>query len=579
MAARRLCQSVGGLRPSHEALGGASGFGGRHRTATWRYHVFGHALGTASGTKGLCSSLSWGEGSGPSKAGNAKVCVVGSGPAGIYCAQSVAKKLSQAKPGLGVRIDVIDRRPIPGGLARYGVAPDHAPSVSAVLETIDNFLGGGNVRFFGNVQVKSGGSGDVHLDELRSMYDAIVLAHGADDPNWLGIAGEGRLKGKGVMTARELVALYCGDPMMEKDFYGGFGVGPKYPKVEDVVVVGAGNVALDVSRLLLTSPESLVAETNTSKRFIDLLSSESSPLSGIKRVHILARRGPRAAAFAPKELREVLQKREEHFVSRIRVPAQGGGEDGGRAGSIGPFEESAGLTKVATRMQKRVFKLLRDHHSKDSGEVREDAPGKELFIHFLHKPVEFVGAEHLSAVHVELQRETLVDDQALEVGPIDGAAKVELPAQLAIIAASQRSIGVDGIPPGRASHEGREGSPRALDRDVISDTSGNKTLAPVYFCGWANHGAKGIIGASMVDADEVSRVIVDDMVSSEGGEGPPGEALDLMEVLSERGVQVVGMAQWKAVREEERRRGQACGRAMEKLTRVEEILGLAQSLK
>ncbi len=491
-----------------------------------------------------------------------QVCIVGSGPAGIYSAQNLLKKVGATRDDLDLSIDVLDRRPTPGGLARYGVAPDHAPSVSAVLDTVDTILSEKRVRFFGNVQVKMNGEGSIGLHELRSMYDAVILAHGADKPNWLGIKGEGDLKGKGVMTARDLVAFYCGDPMMKQNpFEFSAAAAAAAPmKIRDVAVVGAGNVALDVARMLLSPPDLLRLETDTAGRFVDLLQSED--LGGIQRVHVLARRGPRSAAFAPRELREVLSKK-SYINTTVVLPD----EKEGRRG-IQPFDDVP--SKEQTRAQKRVFKLLRDcfESQKEARKGNETKTGqKELFLHFLHKPVEFTGEDHLQGVRVELQQEH--GGSATEIKPIEGDEKiVELPVQLAIVAASQQTVGLDGLPPETLQYKER------LSAKALSGSSqeGDVTLAPVYLCGWANHGAKGIIGASMVDADEVSRLLIDDICDLDR---PRPDQRDLGEVLSERGTQVLSEVHWNVIKGEQRQRGKMNGRASEMITDTDEMLALA----
>ena len=494
-----------------------------------------------------------------------RVCVVGSGPAGIYCAQSLVKKLGVLDGSKRVAIDVVDRRPIPGGLARYGVAPDHAPSVSAVLDTIDAFLSGERVRFFGNVEVVADGRGNVHLDELRAMYDAVVLAHGADRPNWLGIEGEAELRdGNSVTTARDLVAFYCGDPLSRF-------ARPSWlegaAKVEEVVVIGAGNVALDAARMILTPPEVLEAETDCSARFIDMV-RPGGALADVARVTMVARRGPRAAAFAPKELREVLSKR-PYIKTTVDLPPG--------ASPIDPFDDSAGSEPIP-RAQKRVYKLLRDRHAaqEDEASASEGRGARELIIRFLHKPLAFVFGSHgagprLEALRVQAQREGVDPSSgAVVVRPNESEGSVsEIPCQLAVIAASQETICLDGVPRDRALPGERMGSPLALPRATL-DT--RETLGSVYFCGWANRGAKGIIGASMVDADEVSASVAGELSQHWRQRGTKDGTEDLGAVLTSRGVRVVTKGDWDVVREEEGRRGREKGRKAERVLSLQEVL-------
>ena len=338
-----------------------------------------------------------------SAAAHLRVAVIGAGPAGLYCASNVIKRVGCAAPPIQaaaddggddgghhprervrVAVDIIDARPVPGGLARYGVAPDHAPLIAPVLKTFDALLERPEVRFFGNVRVRtqadaaSGVGGDlVTLDELRAMYDGVILAHGAERAHALGIPGEHL-----ALSARQFVAWYCGDPVAPPLSLPG---SPPPDAIEDVVIVGAGNVSLDVARMLLSPPEVLAEETDVAKRFLDF---RARHLPGLRRVHVLARRGPRAAAFAPKELREILAK--PHFTKRITLPegipyepldADASQTDGTREGATfpHPFATNGHGTPTA-RASKRVFKMLRDHFLRQADQ--KDAP-KELVLHFL----------------------------------------------------------------------------------------------------------------------------------------------------------------------------------------------------
>ncbi len=551
-----------------------------------------------------------------------RVCVVGSGPAGMYCAQNLLKKAeserfaAKAKVGggeggngsgglLDVRVDVVDRRPTPGGLARYGVAPDHADHVAPVLDNIDRVLGDDRVRFFGNVHITEEGAqaqaqaqAEVDLRELRQIYDAVVLAHGADQSNWLGIAGERELKGRGVTSARDLVAHYCGDPLAAHDnpfFYNSSGGDNGGGEVREAVVVGAGNVALDVARMLLSAPSSLHAETDTAARFVAMLRPGGS-LAGVQRVHVLARRGPKFASFAPKELREILSKRPLIRATVVlpqvhaQPPSSSSSSSSSLSSEMSPFDGD--LPRGAARAQKRVFKLLKDRFESpppplEAGEGEGGA--KELFLHFLHKPVAFLGeGGRLAGVRIELQEEH--GEGGAQIRPLgssgdngaggegEGEGHVTLPAQLAVVAASQRRVAVAGLPPGLGGSFEERQTPRVLDR-VEAEAGAGEDLAPVYLCGWANHGAKGIIGASMVDADEVSSVLLGDAVAL-----PPaaetaasGAKRDLGDLLAERSVAAVSEAGWARIREEQLARGRAAGRASEeKITEVAQMLTLAE---
>ncbi|KNC80953.1 hypothetical protein SARC_06702 [Sphaeroforma arctica JP610] len=208
-----------------------------------------------------------------------RVCVVGSGPGGFYTAQRLAKVIED------VEIDIFERLPVPYGLVRFGVAPDH-PEVKNVIHHFDRLMTENKkVRFLGNVNVGV----DVTMGDLRKHYSAVVLAYGADDDKQFGIKGE---DAQGVVSARSFVGWYNGAPehaQLQVDL----------SKVESVVILGQGNVALDCARLLL-APVSELAKTDVCTHAVRALEKSS-----IRKVHIVGRRGPMQAAFTIKELREM----------------------------------------------------------------------------------------------------------------------------------------------------------------------------------------------------------------------------------------------------------------------------------
>src|SRR3954468_3593853 len=218
---------------------------------------------------------------GPTEARPLRVAVIGAGPAGIYTAEALA-----GQDALPVVVDLVDRLPTPFGLVRHGIAPDHL-KMRALRTTLRHVLDHEHVRFVGNVEVGA----DIGLDELRRSVDAVVYTYGAAGDRRLGIPGE---ELPGSLAATDLVAWYCGHPDADRAR-----VAAGVARARDVVVVGVGNVALDVARVLARSPAELES-TDMPQHVLDALAA-----APVERVTVVGRRGPAQAAFTTQELREL----------------------------------------------------------------------------------------------------------------------------------------------------------------------------------------------------------------------------------------------------------------------------------
>ncbi|HEX4657840.1 MAG TPA: FAD-dependent oxidoreductase, partial [Streptosporangiaceae bacterium] len=212
-----------------------------------------------------------------------QVAVVGSGPAGLYTAEALIKQAAVLDPPQPVRVDVLDRLPTPYGLVRYGVAPDH-PSIKSIAEYLRGVLEHGGVSFVGGVHLGD----DITREDLLASYDAVVYATGAMRDRRLGIPGEDL---PGSVAATDFVNWYCGHPDVDP---GAFTL-----DAESVAVIGVGNVAVDVARILSRNPDEL-RHTDVSQPVLDALMA-----SKVREVHMIGRRGPAQAKFTTKELREL----------------------------------------------------------------------------------------------------------------------------------------------------------------------------------------------------------------------------------------------------------------------------------
>ena len=449
-------------------------------------------------------------------------CVVGSGPAGFYTAERLAKAF-----GGRARIDVLDRLPTPFGLVRYGVAPDHAATKSVINQFTASALEAANrIRFFGNVEVGR----DVRVEELDRMYSALVLACGCPGDKRLGLRGEGL---EGVLSAREFVSWYNGVPDWEK-------APPDLGDVTDVTVIGQGNVALDCARLLLKGPERLGGTDITQGALAALRGS------AVRRVHLVGRRGPAQASFTGKELREILGL--EGCAVHVKA------ED----------LELSDLDRAElkrSRIRKRVARIFADRARAGN------PPGaaKGLHLHFFRQPVRFLeGGGRVKGVEVE--KTTLEGGGEGVARSACGTGEVEaIPAQLVL-----KSVGYEGTPlPGVPFDERTCTVPHALGR---VDRPGR---ARTYAVGWQKRGPSGIIATNLHDAEETVASIVEDAAALRRLEGPGAGGAALTALLAGRGVQVVTFADWLRLDREEERRGAACGKPREKILDVATMLAIA----
>ena len=400
------------------------------------------------------------------------VAVIGSGPAGYYTAEACQKQFGEE-----VRVDIIDRLPVPYGLIRTGVAPDHQ-SIKAVSRRYEATALSDNVRFVGNVSVGR----DISVEELLSLYDAVVLATGAPNDRPLGIPGDDL---PGVVGSAGFVGWYNGHP----DFAS------LAPPLDGpgAVIVGAGNVALDVARILAKTEEEF-AGSDIVAHALDALKPH-----GIRDITILARRGPHEIAMTPKELGEL------GHLARAAPRVE--------PADLPPAEADAALEPG---LRKSVS------HLRAFAEKQPDAP---LSIHFdfFAMPVAIEGDGKVERVIVERTR---LDDQGRAVGTGETYA---IPAGLVVSCIGYRTPPIEGVPydskRGRfANEEGR--------------------IAPgLYAVGWARRGPTGTIGTNRPDGFLIADQIAADTPEDSGKQGRAG--LDAL--LSRRDVDIVTFRDWQGI--------------------------------
>ena len=442
-----------------------------------------------------------------------RVAVVGAGPAGFYAAGAL---LASEDPP--VEVDLIDRLPTPWGLVRLGVAPDH-PNIKAVSRAFERIAVHPGFRFLGNVEVGR----DVMHAELADLYGAVVYAFGAQTDRRLGIPGED-LPGSWPATA--FVAWYNGHPDfqdLEFDL-----------SHERAVVIGNGNVALDVARMLALTPDEL-RPTDTTDEAIAAINA-----AGVREIVVVGRRGPVQAAWTPVEVGEL-------------------GELAGADILVDPAEleldpASEAELEAAPPTVKRNVEHLRSYAAR----APEGKP-RAIRLRFLRSPVAILGEERVEAI--ELVRNELVD----------GRAKPTEDRELIECGIVFRSVGYRGIPlPGVPFDEGSCTVPNDGGRVRGPDGA---VVTGAYCAGWIKRGPTGVIGTNKKDATETVALLLEDARGERLSTGEPAEAMDAL--LEERGVAVVTQTGWQAIDAAERAAGEPQGRPRVKLAEWDALLGAA----
>ncbi len=449
------------------------------------------------------------------------MAVIGAGPAGFYTAEHLFRQ-----QGLTVLVDLYDCLPTPYGLVRFGVAPDHQ-KIKNVTDVFDKTAGHPGFRFFGHVELGK----DVTIEDLRAHYHQIVFTTGAQTDRRMGIPGEDL---RGSHPATDFVAWYNGHPDYREHRFD--------LSQERVAVVGVGNVAVDVVRILCRTPEEL-ATTDISDDALAALRE-----SRVREVHLLGRRGPAQAAFTNPEIREL----GELPGADVRVRP-----DEAELDPLSRAEVEQGRDRSTLRKVEILRELAR---RRPSGKPRT------LNIRFLVSPVAVEGNEEGAVTGLRLVRNELHATAAgtLQARPTE--AFEELPVGLVF-----RSVGYRGVPiPGVPFHDAwgviLNDKGRVLEPDSREPRPGE------YAAGWIKRGPSGVIGTNKPDAAETVACMVEDLARGRllaPSEPEPGAALAL---VSQRQPHHISWSDWQRLDALEVARGRASGRPRVKFTRVEEML-------
>jgi ferredoxin--NADP+ reductase len=476
-----------------------------------------------------------------------RVAVVGSGPAGLYTAEALVKQAALLPSPVAVSVDVLDRLPTPYGLVRYGVAPDHK-SIKSVANYLRRVLESPGVTFVGGVHFGT----DVTREDLLSNYDAVVYATGAMRDRRLGISGEDL---PGSHAATDFVNWYCGHPDVDP---GAFTL-----DAESAAVIGVGNVAVDVARILARDPAEL-EQTDIPEPVMDALRA-----SKVREVHVIGRRGPAQAKFTTKELRELGELGGVHVsADEVELDLTDGFDRSG---------ESAALATSDRRVRGNLVAMAGWNSGRPAA-----GQARKLRLRFWLRPAEI----HESAGAVSGLR--LERTRLNESGAFEGTGEFEtLDAQLVLRSVGYQSVPLPGVPFDERTHTVPNANGRVLSED-------GEPLPGEYVAGWLKRGPTGVIGTNKGDAAETVQALLADLAGGPdvgegklprpgllrrpehgGQDGTDDAALEaglgegggdaavrsaLAPVLASRGVQPVSYAEWLRISAAEEELAASLGR-------------------
>jgi ferredoxin/flavodoxin---NADP+ reductase len=433
-----------------------------------------------------------------------RVAIVGSGPAGFYAAGA----LLGAEPP--AEVDMLERLPTPWGLVRLGVAPDH-PKLKSVSRAFEKIADRPGFRFLGNVEIGR----DLTHDDLVRLYDAVIYAVGAQTDRRLGIPGEDL---PGSWPATEFVAWYNGHPDFQDI--------PFDLDVERAVVIGNGNVALDLARMLALTREE-IAPTDASDASIEAIAS-----SALKEIVVVGRRGPAQASFTTPELQEMGELAgADVFVDAAQL-------EGAEPQGTNAERNLAVLRELATR--------------EPAGKPRR------VVFKFFHSPVAILGEEKVEGIEL-VRNELDADERAVPTGETE-----TLECGLVFRSVGYRGVELPGVP--------------FDERSGTIPNEGGRVEPGVYCAGWIKRGPTGIIGTNKKDATETVALLLEDVAAGRLESKPDVTAAAVDELLAERGVRVVEYAGWTAIDEAERAAGEKGGRPRVKFCTWDELLAAAERL-
>jgi ferredoxin/flavodoxin---NADP+ reductase len=447
-----------------------------------------------------------------------RVAIFGSGPAAFYAAEHLFKQKQFV-----IDVDMFDRLPVPFGLVRYGVAPDHL-KIKQVTKVFDGIAANPRFRFFGNVEFGK----DVKLAELKEYYHQIFFATGAQTDRRMGIPGEDL---KGSHPATEFVAWYNGHPDYRDRQWN--------LDVESAAVVGVGNVAVDVARLLSLSRAELWA-SDAADYAVEALSK-----SRIKIVHLLGRRGPAQAAFSNPEIKEVGELADADLITRADETQ---------------LDELSAASIADDRAAKAKVEILQSY-AVDRSLTRP----RQLNLRFLVSPAELFGDAAGRVAKMKLVRNTLI---ASETGSLSAKATDQF--EELEVGMVFRSVGYRGVPLPDVPFHDRWGV-ILNERGRVIDPETKHPIVGLYTSGWIKRGPSGVVGTNKPDSVESVTCMLEDFSTGSLLEPANADAASAAEFVATRKPDYFSYADWKCLDALEQERGTACGRPRVKFTSVAEM--------
>ncbi|WP_431802980.1 FAD-dependent oxidoreductase [Microbacterium sp. bgisy203] len=457
-----------------------------------------------------------------------RLAIVGAGPAGIYAADILLK----AERKFDVSIDLFDHLPAPYGLVRYGVAPDH-PRIKGIVNALRDVLDRGDIRIFGNVRFGE----DITLDDLKNHYNAVIFATGAIRDADLDIPG---IDAVGSYGAADFVSWYDGHPDFPRE----------WPlDAQSVAVVGVGNVALDVARILAKHPEDLLPTEIPANVQAGLEASQ------VTDVHVFGRRGPAQVKFTPLELRELGELRDVDMI----VHDEDFDYDEASKAAIASNKQVMVIDRVLQSWRQRPG--VNDYAGADDDTPRAS---RRLHLHFWAKPVELkTEAGRVCAIVYE---RTQPDGE----GGVEGTGELrEIPVQQVY-----RAVGYFGSPLPGVPFDKKHGVIPNHEGQVLKKDS-NERVPGVYATGWIKRGPVGLIGHTKSDAMETISHLINDQGSWWTPEDPSPEAIPAL--LEARGVRWTDLDGWHRLDEHEIALGAPHGRARIKVVDRDEMVDVSRA--
>jgi ferredoxin--NADP+ reductase len=444
-----------------------------------------------------------------------RLAIVGAGPAGIYAADILLK----AEKNFDVSIDLFEQLPAPYGLVRYGVAPDH-PRIKGIITALREVLDTGRIRLFGNVLYGQ----DITLADLKAHYNAVIFSTGAVRDADLDIPG---IDLDGSYGAAKFVSWYDGHPDVPRG----------WPlEAKEVAVIGNGNVALDVARILAKHADDLLPTEIPANVYEALV---ASPVTD---VHVFGRRGPMQVKFTPLELRELGELRDVDMIVHD--------ED---------FEyDEASMTAITSNKQVFVIdKVFTQWRGREAGTA-----SRRLHLHFHARPVEVTGDGRVEGFRYE---RTAPDGQ----GGVVGTGEIrDLPVQ-----AVYRAVGYFGSPLAGIPFDEKRGVIPNREGQVLDDT--DHPLPGVYATGWIKRGPVGLIGHTKSDAMETVRHVVNDQANWWAPAHPDEQSV--VDLLQDRGVEYTDLGGWHRLDEHEKSLGEPAGRVRIKVVPRDEMVMVSRA--